>query len=81
VLALAYEKLFPAHARSRRAPAEPGALTRVTRGVEVALLLVASLFLAFGSSGLAWTFALPVAAITGLAATTGINVVAFVYDR
>jgi hypothetical protein len=81
VLGRAYEKLFPANTRLRRVPVEPASLTRVTRAIEVGLLLVASLFVAFGAHGLAWTFALPVAAITGLAATTGINVVAFVYDR
>jgi hypothetical protein len=60
---------------------EPPAVTRLTRLVEVGLLALGSLFVAFGVGALPWVFALPVAAITGLAATTGINLVARLNDR
>jgi hypothetical protein len=61
--------------------AEPAAVTRLTRLVVVGLLALGSLFVLFGVGALPWVFALPVAAITGLAATTGINVVARLNDR
>jgi hypothetical protein len=61
--------------------AEPAAVTRLTRLVEVGLLALGSLFVLFGVGALPWVFALPVAAITGLAATTGIHVVARLNDR
>jgi hypothetical protein len=61
--------------------AEPLAVTRLTRLVEIGLLALGSLFVLFGVGALPWVFALPVAAITGLAATTGINVVARLNDR
>jgi uncharacterized protein DUF4395 len=60
---------------------EPPNVTRLTRLVEIALLALGSLFVLFGVGVLPWVFALAVAAITGLAATTGINVVARLNDR
>jgi hypothetical protein len=57
------------------------ALARRTRIVEAGLLLVATVFVLVDLAGLAWVFALPVAAITGLGATTGIDLVALVRDR
>jgi hypothetical protein len=88
VFARSYEYLFfhgaarpDAAAPARRIAPEPAAITRVTRTVEVVLLLVASVLVALGAEGLAWAFALPVAAITGVAVTTGVNLVALVHDR
>jgi hypothetical protein len=60
---------------------ETAAITRLTRAVEAGLLVVASVLVVIGADGFAWVFALPVAAITGLAATTGINVVALARER
>jgi hypothetical protein len=60
---------------------EPADVTRLTRAVEVGLLVVASVLVLLGADGFAWVFALVVAAITGLAATTGINLVALVRER
>jgi hypothetical protein len=61
--------------------AEPPRVTRTTRLVEAGLLLAASAVFLLGADGLAWVLALPVAAITGVAATTGINLVALVLER
>jgi hypothetical protein len=60
---------------------ETAAITRLTRAVEAGLLVVASVLVVIGADGFAWVFALPVAAITGLAATTCINVVALARER
>ena len=56
-------------------------MTRVTRLVEIALLALGTLFGLLGAHAFAWVFGLPVAAITGIAATTGINLVALALDR
>jgi len=56
-------------------------LARLTRLVEVVLLAVGSVLVVLGGYGLAWVFGLPVAGITAVAATTGINLVAVVLDR
>lgn len=70
-----------ANPAAARRPAEPLATTRFTRLVEVLLLALGTVFGAAGIRGLAWVFGLPVAAITAVAATTGINVVARLRDR
>jgi hypothetical protein len=80
LFARAYRAAMASRASSNR-PGEAPEVTRLTRIVEVALLVLGSVPVAFGIEGLAWVFALPVAAITGLAATTGINLVALVRDR
>jgi Domain of unknown function (DUF4395) len=64
-----------------RAGDETPADTRLTRAVEVVLLAAGSLLVVLGALGLAWVFALVVAAITVVAATTGINLVASARDR
>jgi hypothetical protein len=48
--------------------------------VEIGLLAVGTLVSLLGAQGFAWVFGLPVAAITGIAATTGFNVVAFLFE-
>jgi hypothetical protein len=62
-------------------PAEPPALTRLTRLVELGLLAVAMLFVLAGAAGFGWVFALAAAAITLIGSTTGVNLVALVRDR
>jgi hypothetical protein len=59
---------------------EPPGITFITRLVEIALLALGTLVSLLGAQGFAWVFGLPVAAITGIAATTGFNVVAFLLD-
>jgi hypothetical protein len=75
-----YDALFGDRLDPRAGTESPDG-TRVTRSVEVALLAVGSLWVFLGVSGLAWVFALPVAAITAIAATTGINLVSLLRDR
>jgi hypothetical protein len=76
----AYDYLFFGPASADR-PNEPAATTRLTRGVELGLLVLAAILVLVGAEGFAWVFALLVVAITGLAATTMINLVAVVHDR
>jgi hypothetical protein len=75
-----YAYLFFGRAGVERA-GEAANVTRLTRLVETLLLVIASVFWALGIEPVAWVFALPVAAVTGLAATTGINLVALAHDR
>jgi hypothetical protein len=75
-----YEGTLGAHLAAHPA-IESAGTTRFTRLVEVALLALGSLFVFLGADGFGWVFALPVAAITVVAATTGINLVAVVRDR
>jgi hypothetical protein len=80
VFGRSYAYLFFGRAPASRAPEAPG-VTRATRLVEAGLLLAGSVLFLLGADAFAWVFALPVAAITGLAATTGINLVALVLER
>jgi hypothetical protein len=84
VFGRSYAYLFFERAAERvpaeRAPEAPP-VTRTTRLVEAGLLLAGSVLFLLGADGFAWVLALPVAAITGLAATTGINLVALVLER
>jgi hypothetical protein len=80
VFGRSYAYLFFGRTPVERA-AEPPRVTRITRLVETGLLLAASVVFLLGADGFAWALALPVAAITGLAATTGINLVALVLER
>ncbi len=81
VFARSHETIFGRSFATTPAAVEPTSVTRLTRIVEIGLLALGSLFVLFGVGALPWVFALPVAAITGLAATTGINVVARLNDR
>jgi hypothetical protein len=80
VFTRAYDYLFFGPASADR-PNEPAAVTRLTRWVEFGGLALATVTVLLGVDGLAWLLALVVAAITGVAATTMINVVALVRDR
>jgi hypothetical protein len=80
VLRLGYDAAFKAHAGVDRTGEAPE-VTRVTRIVEAVLLVLGSVFVLIGVTPMAWLLALPVAAITGIAATTGVNLVAMVRDR
>jgi hypothetical protein len=80
VFTRAYDYLFFGPASADR-PNEPAAVTRLTRWVEFAVLALATVLVLLGADGLAWVLALVVAVVTGLAATTMINVVAVVRDR
>src|SRR5690242_5074613 len=74
-----YDVLFPSRATAAGhppRPAEAPGVTLITRLVETGLLALGTLFAVLGLPGFAWVFGLPVAAITGVAATTHINVVA-----
>jgi hypothetical protein len=75
----AHDALFAGRATDERHPEAPG-LTFVTRLVEIGLLALGTVVWLLGAPGFAWVFGLPVAAITGIAATTGFNVVAFLLD-
>ena len=77
--ARAYDALF-GRARPPRS-GEETPIARFTRLVEVGLLAAGTVLVVFRASGFAWVFALPVAVITGVAATTGINLVAVAHDR
>jgi hypothetical protein len=80
LLRRAYDALFKARVGVDRTGEAPE-VTRMTRTVEVVLLAIGSFFGLVGVSPLAWLFSLPVAAITLVAATTGINLVAAARDR
>jgi hypothetical protein len=60
---------------------EPPETTHLTRVVEVVLLSIATVFVALDVPVLVWLFGLSVVAITAVAATTGVNLVAVVSDR
>jgi hypothetical protein len=75
-----YDYLFFGPASADR-PNEPPPVTRLTRSVELGLLVLASVLVLLGVDGVAWAFALVVAVITGLAATRMINLVALVRER
>jgi hypothetical protein len=75
----AHDLLFPDHEPDAHHREAPG-ITLITRLVEVGLLAVGTLVSLLGAQGFAWVFGLPVAAITGIAATTGFNVVGFLFE-
>jgi hypothetical protein len=80
VLRLGYDAVFKTRVGVDRTGEAPE-VTRVTRIVEAVLLVLGSVFVLIGVTPMAWLLALPVAAITAVAATTGINLVAAVRDR
>jgi hypothetical protein len=75
----AHDLLFPGHEPDAH-HREAAGITLMTRLVEIALLGLGTLVAVLGAQGFAWVFGLPVAAITGVAATTGFNLVAFLFD-